>query len=106
MFPTRLEFRLTQPQEKAKSRNFDKKKTDFFWFVFSRRLLNEEARSLDKADTERDTASRNVKSGFSDPPSSTKLTEKKRDFKRHLQLELQGWFHKAHTTPHLVDKQT
>lgn len=90
MFPTRLEFRLTQPQEKA---GVFTKKTDFVWFVPSRRLLNEEAHSLDKADTETETASPNVKSGFSDPPSSTELTERKRDFELNLQLELQGWFH-------------
>lgn len=62
-------------------------------FRTSRRLLNEEAHSLDKADTERYTASRNVKSGFSDPPSSTELIERKRDFELNLQLELLSWFH-------------
>ena len=44
-----------------------------------RRLLNEEAHSIGKADTERDTASPNVKSGFSDPPSRTELSERKEE---------------------------
>jgi len=51
-----------------------------------------EPHSLDKADTETDTSRRNVLRGFSDPPSSTELTERKRDLELHLQLELKGWF--------------